>query len=319
MALRLLATFPFIDASGNKAADMTVQYWYPGGGLLCSGHFSQYESSGVHLVTLDGVCRRRMTHNRTWSWWPSRQRLLWMSGGYERMYEPKVFAVQQTHPDDHMEVNDSIGAHYIKLLDRRVFVSLGRIHHIVLGGTQDVVESDLLPLTNPSVRPGRSDTDIWVPGTVLGNGAGCFYDTEIRKVVSPVYNIGMPCEALVYAPEFGVLVSGHQLDEDESPPTGEPWTYSLKIWSLEVNPTQLLPVEVFDGVPKSGQVVTYRVQLLGDQDDPAEGELVNWFVEGKGLLLDAQTKTDADGYAIARVQYLIGETGESKVLARVAC
>ena len=56
-----------------------------------------------------------------------------------------------------------------------------------------------------------------------------------------------------------------------------------------------------------------------DQDDPAEGELVNWFVEGKGLLLDAQTKTDADGYAIARVQYLIGETGESKVLARVAC
>ena len=73
------------------------------------------------------------------------------------------------------------------------------------------------------------------------------------------------------------------------------------------------------GCPNQVRSVTYRVQLLGDQDDPAEDELVNWFVEGKGLLLDVYTKTDADGYAIARVQYLIGETGESKVLARVAC
>jgi len=314
MALRLLATFPFIDASGNKAADMTVQYWYPGVGLLCSGHFSQYSSSGVHLVTLDGVCRKRFNTDRTWSWWPSRQRLLWMSGGYERMYEPKVFAEQQTHPDDHME--DGVPARYVKLLDRRVYVSLGKIHSIALGETANVTESDTLPVTNPTVMTGRSDTDIWVPGTVLGNGAGCFYDTEARKVVTPVYNIGMECRELVYAPEFGVLVSGHYVEE---PPENEPWNYLLKIWSLEVNPTQLLPVEVFDGVPKSGQVVTYRVQLLGDQDDPAEGELVNWFVEGKGLLLDAQTKTDADGYAIARVQYLIDETGESKVLARVAC
>jgi hypothetical protein len=113
-----------------------------------------------------------------------------------------------------------------------------------------------------------------------------------------------------------VLVSGHNV---EASPPDEPWQLFLKIWSFEVNPTQLLPVEVHDGVPKSGQVVTYRTRLLGDQDDPAEGEFVSWLVEGKGLLLDYQTKTDADGYAFARVQYLVGETGESKVLARVAC
>jgi hypothetical protein len=316
MALRLLATFPFIDVSGNMPVDMTVRYWYPGVGLLCSGHFAEYSSSGVHVVTLDGVCRKRMSTNRTWSWWPSRQRMLWMSGGYERMFEPKVFAEQQTHPDDHME--DGIGSSYVKLLDRRVFINLNKVYHIMFGDVNEtqVAESDTLPVTNPTVRPGRSDKDIWCPGTVLGNGAGCFYDTETRKIVSPVYNIGMECEGLVYVPEFNVLVSGHNV---EASPPDEPWQLFLKIWSFEVNPTQLLPVEVHDGVPKSGQVVTYRTRLLGDQDDPAEGEFVSWLVEGKGLLLDYQTKTDADGYAFARVQYLVGETGESKVLARVAC
>jgi len=60
--------------------------------------------------------------------------------------------------------------------------------------------------------------------------------------------------------------------------------------------------------------------VTGAQNDPAEGELVDWTLEGAGTLLDPQSKTDVDGYAITKVQYPVVEIeGSSVITASVTC
>lgn len=98
-----------------------------------------------------------------------------------------------------------------------------------------------------------------------------------------------------------------------------PASTGIRVWALEVHPTKLSDVEVVAGQVKSGQVVTYRVRATGRQDDPAEGELIEWAVSGAGTLLTAQSRTNATGYATAKVQYGVDETGNSVVEATLAC
>lgn len=328
MAVRLLATFPLIDVKGVEPTNMTMTAYYPHVGILCSGYFPYRESFATFVSTLDGVLCERVYARPNWSWWPSRKRMVTVdTGGNELVWEPKIFSWQSTHPDDQL-VGIGLGGpaiyRHVKLLDRRIWFGNRSIIALPFGSTEQVTDStEQFPVafTSGEVNPGRSNDDIWVWNTQFAaDGQGFFYDAISGKMASPVYHTGMNCRKLLYAPEHGVLISQHEVGREGVEATSEePWKFLIRIWALEVQPTVLEPVEVYEGIPKSGQVVTYRTRLLGDQQDPAPDELVNWLVEGEGILLDQQTKTDKDGYAIARVQYLVGAYGPSTVIARVSC
>ena len=311
MAVRLLAgPFPLTDEEGVFPTTMHVAAWYPHVGLLCTGYFPYYQSFRTHIATMDGVLIRSITFRPVWSWWPSQNRMVVSGfGGGELVFEPKALMWQYTHPDHQVELI----YRYVKLEDRRVYFTGRKVHSASLDGVPYGPESEEIFFSG-EIHPGPSNTVVFIEGQGASSNRGRFYDTVTHKAM-PVMYLGIPCDRIVYAPEYGVLITGHAHDATYE----EPWEYAVRVWSLEVHPTILTDPVAFIGTPKSGQVVTYRVRLTGAQNDPAAGEFVNWWVTGAGTLLDLQSTTDANGYATARVQYQVGETGESVVEASVAC
>ena len=242
-----------------------------------------------------------------------------VSGGAELVYEPMAFCFQNAEPPGANPVTGiPVYTNYVKLADRRIYMSGGQMYGVADGITTPE-GPDLGWYTGGDlVHPGRNNQEVFVTGTHVGTSQdfkeGRFYDT-VAKTYSTPYYIGMACSRLLFVPEFGVMLSCHADD----PEVAYPWV--IRVWSLEVQPTIISPVTVANGVPKSGQVVTYQVQVTGAQNEPAEGELVDWSLGSPsvGFLLDVQSKTDAMGVAKTKVQYLVGETGESVVTASVQC
>lgn len=337
MSVRLLAgPFDILDVKGVPLITVNGGTWYPHVGLVIDGTAATGEDDalgGLHLVTLDGVAAHiteLMRHS--WSWWPERKWMIRMTYVTRDMYdnlierhveeimEPIAFTGQFTSPGDWL-TSGEVAANlrtfrYVRLRDRRIYSGSGnKVWRQVDGVIPDVPESDPFPFVTDldGMRAGRSETDVWLGGGNLDVTKGCFYDTATCKVSSPVYQIDptipSSLRAIGYATDYGVIFSIHHTDT----------TWQIRVWSLEVQPTILTAPTVLVGTPKSGQVVTYQVQVTGDQNDGAEGELVNWSLTGAGVLLQVQTKADADGYATTQVQYGIGETGTSTLEARVEC
>lgn len=317
MAVRLLAgPFPLKSETGEVTSTMKVIGWYPGVGLLTYGYFPSFMSDQVCVGTLDGVCipRAMFLYPASWSWWPEQKRIVGFTGGKEHLMDPISFAIQHTSPLD-QPTNFADYRRYVKLPDRRIYFRDGRVYRQVQGVPIDVPESVVFTPLFPGaeVFPGRHRMDVFV-GDSYYNQA-CFYNTISQKMSSPVYYIGMACDELIYAPEYGVMVSSHKEVLPEHP---DKTLSTIRVWSLEVEPTQLTPV-VAIGSTKSGSVMTYRVQLLGAQDEPAPEEAVNWTLTGAGQLLQHQSETDDEGFATTQVQYQLAETGPSVVDASVTC
>ena len=330
MAVRLLAgPFRIRDDKGEFPVAMTVNAYYPNVGLLGFGHYAYLASNNTHRITFDGVSQRSpkegvLTFNNPgYSWWPSRDVMVTMYffGGGEWMFEPKTMLSQFADaPENRWTADTPIYMHarpYVRMQEKWVMVNGARVYGARRDGPAEV-EGPVWPWPLAAVRCGRVDAEVLVTGNFATDASGGFYNPELEVAVSPIYHTGMPADNLLYAPEWGILISTHDSEvlEDESPGVASP---VIRIWSLEVNPQILTNPAPYIGTPKSGQIVTYRVRLTGAQDDPAEDELINWMVTGAGVLLDLQTKTDVDGYATARVQYLVGETGDSTVEASVQC
>lgn len=329
MSVRLLAgPFPLKDHANRTLLNVGVSGvtgWYPNVGLVILGRSSTSQNMLAHyVVTLDGgsaqSSRTFIFEIGPWSWWPARQRIVQKDwDGLEWVVEPVALSWQTTGPEGRSPggINGVNIYRYVKLLDRRIYASSWWIYRQVDGVPVDVIESERFPVPPNAVFPGRSNTDVWVAasGSIFGHeGVGCFYDTISCKIASPYYHIRHTIPNyiyLAYAPEYGVLVSLHKSETEDK-------TF-IRVWSLEVEPTLLTDPEPFIGEVKSGQVVTYRVRVMGDEDDGAENELVDWSLEGVGTLLDVQTKSDKDGYALVRVQYGLRETGPSIVRASVLC
>jgi len=313
---------------GNNSA------WWPHVGLITMGYFHANDLSGTQIVTLDGVAGGGMCrYNPNWSWWPARQQMVSMYGGYyipdvggaEIVFESRSFSYQYVDPADFVDDPNS-GAlgyrRYVKLADRRIW-SDGNHMWRQTKGLPDEIEASV-PQGLANLYAGRSDTDVFLSGTFWDGHRnrlqGCFYDTVAKKIVSPMYIVadtpGERTSTLVYASEFGVLMTAGYFDADSN---GYSEGFFTRVWSLEVEPAVLSAPAIVSGTVRSGQVVTYRVQLTGADNDPAENELIDWVLTGAGVLLDVQTKTDANGYATTRVQYRVGETGNSTVTASVSC
>jgi len=340
MSVRLLAgPFPLRDRNGVQA-DISVYAYYPHVGLLCPGYFPESDviitgTFQTHIVSLDGVAEGSChPWGFVWSWWPSRQRMLYMNEhGSEWVFEPKALVQQSTSPNDQLtpETLSTLWfTRYVKLPDRRIYVHNDRIFANIPGITPDEAESDFLYNHHAGFRaqniwPGRNETDFWLSGWKYSPATaqwrcGCFYDSIARKIASPLYLFdtgGIFSSTLSwYAPEYGVFITDHH---QNNPTSEEPWKSAIRIWSMEVHPTILTDPEIHIGEARSGQIVHYRVQALGNHNDPAEGEFVNWALAGTGTLLDIQSETDEEGYATARVMYQVGESGDSTIEASVAC
>jgi hypothetical protein len=317
-----------------------LKTWWPGVGGIVTGITPVGASFGgsTFFMALDGGASNIMPGRPvSFSWWPARSRVVRVSqettGEYfEFVYEPKILARQHTHPNDQSLVSSLQVSQYIKLEGRRLVMFGTRIVSVPNGGNfsggavgEDFFyEGPVVPMISAQLLPGRSPEEALVSGWWNGGGPGqsarCaqFYNMVTQTMVSPVYFVddvytGSGNRA-VFAPEFGVFVTFQE--EDLGPSSG---VYTIRVWATEVDPFELVGPTVYRGTVREGQVVTYRVRLLGAQGEPVEGELVNWMVTGVGVLLDTQSETDDEGYATVKVRYAIGEDGDSEVTASVRC
>lgn len=297
--------------------------WWPGVGLIMRGDFGDFG-----IVTLDGQYQKR-THNLFGMniHWVGRQRMIRLqnetvpdsspprSAYMEIGYEPMATFGAHVGPTEEciVDVGPPAYTNYIRLKDRRLWVSFGQIFSVKIGSTVTEVEGPHINFSfDALVHSGRNEHEIWI-SSAGANPKGIFYDTVTKEFSSPYMYIepttpGVTCRGFQYVPEYGVFVSTY---------TGQ-GGFHMRVWSLEVKPTKIGPVEIAEGVVKSGQIVTYRAKVTGDQGDAAS-EFVNWALLGAGTLLDVQSKTDETGYASAKVQYGLTEVGPSTVKASVLC
>ena len=349
MAVFMLAQFDIRIPETEAVPNIAPKIWYEGVGLIANGTAPTppYNAlaGGLGVLSLDGVFRDRVAGNTLGggsyqgaSWWPAKKRMVevWSvavddnsnegpntthAEAREMVFDPYVFARQATSPAG--VTHEALASkRYVKLPDRSVYYVGGFPPSGFVYGVVDNVATQEGPtggvgFYNGSVMPGRSDTEVFISGQRFVSGflppEGVFYDTVTRELCSPYYRIGVPAKGLFYAREWGVMVSVHD------PEAGGSIYPQIRIWALEVRPTIVTTPEVVEGEVKSGQIVTFRVRVTGAQNDPAEGELVNWElpVGSAGALHALQSKTDKDGYATVKVQYDVGEVGTCELEATV--
>lgn len=308
MAVRQLAgPFNIASGAGAVATNANNLLWYPGVGL-----HALVTPGGVNrIITLDGIYANSSTYIDPYyypkCWWAGVNKVLISIGGMEYFYDPKLFIV--TGKAQSGVLTELPHKNYIRLDDRRLKAAtspyFNRIQSVIDGVV--VNEGEVFPFNIGTIWAGRNASEIFVTADMTPQF--CFYDTQNREISSSIMNLGMTHDGLVYAPEFGVLVSLHT--------TGS--LCQIRIWSLEVLPTTLSAPVVSAGEPRSGRVVTYRVRTTGSNSDPCVGELIDWSLSGVGILLDSQSETDEDGYAITKVKYGLTETGQSMVIAELTC
>lgn len=333
MAVRQLAgPFNLLDSNGDHPTNFVSSkvLWYPNVGLVC------HIGNGIGRVTLDGVfCINSdfpggygALNHAYYGWCPDRNVMTF----YERW--TGIYALEAHTFCAFVDAEGSfllpstlhgggVDMHgtYITLSDRKLFVhflsgyAFIKAYYNGWSRYDDYTVECTLPLTFAcSIGPGRTSSEVFISerGTYTGNTKFLFYDYVKKEVSSQVYHLGMSAKSVVYAPEYGVVVSVHGTAEDFS-------DYVVRVWSLENLPFTLSNPELYSGVVKSGRSVIYRVRVLGEHSDPCEGELVDWTISGKGRLLSFQSETDSDGYANVRVAYDVGDVGDSIVGASLLC
>ena len=119
------------------------------------------------------------------------------------------------------------------------------------------------------------------------SGEIVYYDHIAKEQVEGRRNYVGTNFGVWYSPKFKIYISMNQND-------------TLSIYSNEVRPDSLSDVEAESSLTR-GHMTTVKTRLLGDQDEPCVGELVNWSITGTAALLNEQSKTDEDGYAWNKV------------------
>ena len=338
MSVRQLAG-PFNTTTVGALPDAVIEInptmWLPGIGMLAMGPIGGRYAYSAGIMTLDGLfCDRGNEVLSNPAYWPAERRLVRTPSFYpyddtsEFTYEPITFARERTGPLlPKIEGHALANRRYIKLADRALIFQPdyagweGYINpfKIVVNGAIVGSEGPPGPIGHGDVMPGRTETEIFVSSTGWETpplSRGRFYNTETQVWASPVFYWSKRFYSLLYATDYDVFVS---MENWVSTPELQGKSNQICIWSLEVDPTIVGPVELLQGQIKSGQIVTYRTQVLGDRNDPAEGELLDWTLTGDGTLLTMQSRTDAQGYATAQVQYGVGESGTSVVEASLKC
>jgi hypothetical protein len=131
-----------------------------------------------------------------------------------------------------------------------------------------------------------------------------FYDIVKKTQVGSVLYVGEAHDGVWYVPKHNVFLEVH--------------TKQVKVLANAVRPATLANPSALATV-QAGRTVQVRTRLLGAQSEPCVGELIDWSITaGSGSLADAQTTTDADGYAYNTLVSAVGSSGNVTVQATVA-
>jgi hypothetical protein len=318
MALRTLAgPFALVDDADNP---VTPLYTFPCMWLPNTGLILATSDPALAIVTLDGiveVINRTMVppyepwfSNEAWGWDDARGRLFHI---LDQEYTSEPIALCAYATPSGFPVVDWHTAQvpaYVDLQDRRLCYYSHRVQSAAAGGSFAPEDDGSVSLNGlVLVGPGRQRGEIFLAGQGSSGDTTCvFYNTQSRLYSSPVLHLGLVADAVVFAPEFGVIVAV------QSSPANQ-----ITVFALEGLPTALSNPALLSGGINQGEVATYRVQLTGAQGEPVAGELVKWSHTGAGTLLDEQTETDANGHATARVCYAPTDSGSTQIGAAVAC
>lgn len=114
------------------------------------------------------------------------------------------------------------------------------------------------------------------------DGPVLYYDVAAQAQASGSANLGAN-DGAWYSPKHDIFVAIA--------------SHAVKVFANAVRPSSLAnPVAV--SPLTQGRVSQVKVRLLGSNADPCVGELVDWSITaGSGSLAEAQSTTDADGYA----------------------
>ena len=323
MSLKLLAgPFPITHGeTGEVAINCSDLFWHPDLGIIAT---VSYQTLGnlKSLIAIDGVATQQGGDgNETLSvpgWWVSARRMVRFKSAdsSEWAYDNRALTRQIM-----VEVNDDgwntslLTNGYVRLSGPTRWVIYSPTTGVNIldknAGVLYASGSGINGIFHHHVGPGRSDTEIFIGETlVIGNpGSGiAFFDLKTQEVTMTGF-LAEKHSSVVYATDYGVLVSMHVI-------SGSAYLY---VWALEKIPVAVSAPTLIAGEATEGKIATYRVQVTGDFGEVVEHELVNWTVTGVGTMVDAQSETDEDGYAIARVRYGVGDVGDSTVRGTVRC
>lgn len=150
-----------------------------------------------------------------------------------------------------------------------------------------------------SISRGRSPTEVCIAYTNGSIGQLRFYDVVAKTQVGATRYIGEPFDGAWYVPKWDIFV--------------ELKSKQIKILADSVYPTNQSDPTASPSVA-AGLVSTLTVRLLGAQDEPCVGELINWSISsGPGSLTSPQSATDGDGYATTGLVIPVGSVGTVSV------
>lgn len=307
MSLRQLATFPLRNLEGGLVTGINKWVWHTGIGILSDINIGAGGSTR-HLVALDGIVAD-IGHNsgtNGWGWSEQARRLLRVPlGDPEWIYDNRALTYK-------VSGNSKVGLAgrmFYRMTDRSIYMSANIFAVSPEGVTTFEVDGDDIGVKG-DLWVGRGDGEVFIFESGGTRKKCCFYNTKTKTRSSPIYYIGVAHgEGMAYSQEFGVVISAHITPD-----------YHIRIWALEGVPTQVSEPELIDGTVSAGSLATFRVQVLGDADDPCVGEKVEWSLLGAGTLINPQSETDDEGYAETNVRYSLDDEGlETTVKASVVC
>jgi hypothetical protein len=285
--------------------------WYQGVGITALAAASPLFGTSLCVFTMDGTGRtvggQAYNVNLAFGWWEARKKLLYLgTDGRESAIFHHGLASQLTQETP---LGYTPNWCYVKHDDKVLTFNLYRVRSLSPGSS--VVEGPTFPFPVGRAQAGRHKHEIFVGQRTNGDAdTECaFYDTLSQSLSSPVYHLGRTTLAVVFAVEWGVIVSLQS----------ESGQYTFRVWSLDVVPTTISAPQLIAGSTAAGHVATYQVRVTGDQNDGCVGELVNWSLAGDGVLLHVQSTTDQNGYATTQVSYPTDASGDAVLTANIRC
>lgn len=173
---------------------------------------------------------------------------------------------------------------HVRTFDRYLYITVPRIEFKPLSGVGSWTMEAALTYTEAatSIVSAFRTADKNVIGIAYNTGEIVFYD-HINKVQLAKHSYTEPCVQLQYSRRHDVYIVVKA-------------NKTVVIYSNEVRPSSLSSVVAVTPLTK-GHISTIRTRLLGNKNEPCVGELIDWSITG-AILKDAQSTTDANGYAL---------------------
>lgn len=306
MALELLAgPHPITTDGGTPIASFSNSSGMEAAYIQGLGLFANITPAGETAeycaVQLDGTAHRRGWRNAIV---PLVLNL--RDGGFawpnvNQLYTFDVLAAT-AEPTPFYTVPSGILTMQVICADRYLRFSLGSVQTSVDGVTftTEHVWSGSAPGVGNTVSRGGAPNIVCV--SFPSSGQIRFYDVLRKVEVGGVRYTGEANRGIWYVPKHDVFL---ELTTD----------VKLKIFANAVRPASLANPAALATV-QAGRAVQVRTRLLGAQSEPCADERVNWSITaGSGSLAEAQSTTDASGYAYNTLVAPVGSSGNVTVQA----